>query len=170
MSAASQAPSERPLYRHTQRGTLMIASFMLAGAFVLHQLIQGGASWLWALLAVAVAIGFTFSSLTVTITSSVLTAAFTPGWPRKVERLENIAQAHVVRNPWYYGWGIRLTPHGTLYNVSGLDAVEIRTKQGKTFRIGTDEPEALVQAIQRATGRSVGMESKPGAYPSPQVK
>lgn len=154
MSAPFNASTERPLYRHTQRGTLMIASFVLAGTFVLHQLIQGGASWLWAMLILAVGIGFTFSSLTVTITSTALTAAFTPGWPRKVEQLENIAQTRVVRNPWYYGWGIRLTPHGTLYNVSGLDAVEIRTKHDKTFRIGTDEPEVLVQAIQRATGRT----------------
>lgn len=149
MQGSSPATSERPLYTHTQRGTLMIASFVLAGGFVLHQLINGGPSWLWVLLVLAVGIGFTFSSLTVTITSATLTAAFTPGWPRRVELLENIAQAQVVRNPWYYGWGIRLTPHGTLYNVSGLDAVEIRTRQGKTFRIGTDEPEVLVQAIQR---------------------
>jgi hypothetical protein len=158
MNGTSERSPERPIYTHTQRGTLMIATFVLAGAFVLHQLIQGGASWLWVLLVVAVAIGFTFSSLTVTITSAALTAAFTPGWPRKVERLENIAQAHAVRNPWYYGWGIRLTPQGTLYNVSGLDAVQIRTKQGKTFRIGTDEPEALVQAILRATGHALRIE------------
>lgn len=148
------APSERPLYHHTQRGNVMIVAFVLAGAFVLHQLIQGGATWLWAMLVLAMAIGFTFSSLTVTITPTSLTAAFTPGWPRKVERLENITQARLVRNPWYYGWGIRLTPHGTLYNVSGLDAVEIHTRQAKTFRIGTDEPEALLQAIQRAAGHT----------------
>ncbi len=139
-----------PLYKHTQRGTVMIVSFLLAGLYVLHQLIQGGPVWLWLLLAVAVVVGFTFSSLTVMITSSAFHAGFTPGWPRKVEPLFNISDVRVVRNPWYYGWGIRLTPHGTLYNVSGLDAVEIRTKQGKSFRIGTDEPEKLQRTLENA--------------------
>ncbi|SDB51303.1 hypothetical protein SAMN05660653_02528 [Desulfonatronum thiosulfatophilum] len=143
-------PTHPPVYSHTQRGTLMILAFVPAGGFVLHQLVQGGPSWLWLLLAVAVVIGFTFSSLTVIVTASTFQAHFTPGWPRKSEHLSNIAAVRAVRNPWYYGWGIRLTPHGTLYNVSGLDAVEIRTKQGKTFRIGTDEPEKLQRVLENA--------------------
>jgi len=53
-----------------------------------------------------------------------------------------------VKNPWYYGWGIRFTPHGWLYNVSGLHAVEIELKNGKKYRIGTDVPENLEKAIR----------------------
>jgi hypothetical protein len=54
----------------------------------------------------------------------------------------------VVKNPWYYGWGIHLTPSGWLYNVSGFWAVELQMKNGKKYRIGTDDPEGLVQVIQ----------------------
>jgi hypothetical protein len=53
-----------------------------------------------------------------------------------------------VRNPWYYGWGIRITPDGLLYNVSGTRAVEITLTDGSKLRLGTDEPEALCQAIR----------------------
>jgi len=35
-----------------------------------------------------------------------------------------------------------------MYNVSGLDAVEIYMKNGKIYRIGTDEPETLCNFIQ----------------------
>ena len=35
-----------------------------------------------------------------------------------------------------------------LWNVSGLQAVELVLNNGKRFRIGTDEPENLVNAIQ----------------------
>jgi len=35
-----------------------------------------------------------------------------------------------------------------LWNVSGLRAVEFLLKDGSRFRIGTDEPEALVKAIE----------------------
>jgi hypothetical protein len=34
-----------------------------------------------------------------------------------------------------------------IYNVSGFDAVEITLKNGNTYRIGTDEPKELEQAI-----------------------
>jgi len=66
-------------------------------------------------------------------------------WTAKRE----IEDATPVRNHWFYGWGIRLTPHGWLYNVSGLGAVEIVLSSGKHYRIGTDRPEELAQAIQQ---------------------
>ncbi len=61
-----------------------------------------------------------------------------------------------MKNPWYYGWGIRLTPHGWLYNVSGSYAVEIKTKTGKKYRIGTDVPNELEKAIRQSIERSGG--------------
>jgi hypothetical protein len=59
-----------------------------------------------------------------------------------------------VKNPWYYGWGIRFYPGGTLYNVSGALAVELALKNGKRLRFGSDEPNALLTAIERAFGKS----------------
>ncbi|MEO2014025.1 MAG: hypothetical protein ABGZ53_06600 [Fuerstiella sp.] len=53
-----------------------------------------------------------------------------------------------VRNRWFYGWGIKLTPEGWLYSVSGLDAVQIVMQDGRKTRIGTDEPEKLLAAIE----------------------
>ena len=43
-----------------------------------------------------------------------------------------------------------MTPHGVLYNVSGFDAVEIKLRTGKKFRIGTDVPQELDAAIRQA--------------------
>jgi hypothetical protein len=37
---------------------------------------------------------------------------------------------------------------GWLYNVAGLDAVEIETTEGDVIRIGTDEPDRLANALQ----------------------
>jgi hypothetical protein len=39
-----------------------------------------------------------------------------------------------------------------MFNVSGLDAVELELISGKRFRIGTDHPEGLETAIRQATG------------------
>jgi hypothetical protein len=62
-----------------------------------------------------------------------------------------IEECTIVKNSWWYGWGIRLTPYGWLYNVAGWEAVEVLLKNGKKIRIGTDEPEKLSLAIDRAT-------------------
>jgi len=94
-----------------------------------------------------------FYSLTVDITATKMTVSFGPGFIKKIIKLDEIRGARTVRNKVWYGWGIRLTPHGWMYNVSGLDAVEIDLRDGKKFRIGTDEPERLQAAIRDATGR-----------------
>jgi len=91
-----------------------------------------------------------FASLTITIEDGLLKLAFGPGLFRKRVLVADIQSCVVVQNPWWYGWGIRLTPYGWLYTVAGRSAVEITLKGGRRFRIGTDEPERLCQALQRA--------------------
>ena len=59
--------------------------------------------------------------------------------------------AEKVRNKWYYGFGIRLIPGGQMYNVAGLDAVELKLTNGRVFRVGTDESDKLLTAIQSQT-------------------
>lgn len=65
-------------------------------------------------------------------------------------QLVDIQSVEVVRNPWYYGIGIRIIPHGLLYNAHGLDAVELkfRNKQ-KIIRIGSGEPLILKHEIEK---------------------
>ena len=88
-----------------------------------------------------------FDSLTVRVSHDLVEISFGIGIIRKQFDVGNIRRARVVKNKWYYGWGIRLTPHGWLYNVSGLDAVEIIMDNGKQYRIGTDQPNELENAI-----------------------
>jgi hypothetical protein len=61
-----------------------------------------------------------------------------------------------VRNRWWWGWGIRRIGRGQwLFNVSGLDAVELSMKNGKTYRIGTDEPQRLCEVVQSRLPKTV---------------
>ena len=92
-----------------------------------------------------------FSTLQTTIDEKYLKIKFGYGIYTKKFLLEDILSAEIVRNHWYYGWGIRLWlwPKMWIYNVSGFKAVEIKLKNGKIFRIGTDEPEELKQAIHK---------------------
>jgi hypothetical protein len=89
-----------------------------------------------------------FAVLSVNVDSRDVSLRFGIGVIRKKFPVAGIETAGVVRNPWYYGWGIRKTPDGWLYNVSGLLAVELRMKSGEKYRIGTDDPSGLLNAIE----------------------
>jgi hypothetical protein len=93
---------------------------------------------------------YLFGSLTVTVDTERVQLWFGPGLIRKRFDLSRILDAKAVRNPWWFGWGIRVIPDGWLYNVSGLDAVELLMGDGRKVRIGTDEPDALLAAIAEA--------------------
>ena len=89
-----------------------------------------------------------FVTLQVIIDGEYLRIKFGFGIYQKKFQLNDIMSVQTVKNHWYYGWGIRiwLWPKMWIYNVSGFDAVEIKLKNGKTYRIGTDEPEKLEQS------------------------
>lgn len=90
-----------------------------------------------------------FGWLQVTVDDEAVTARFGIGWIRKKIKLRDIQSVAAVRNKWWYGWGIRMLESGWMYNVSGLDAVELELKHGSRLRIGTDEPEQLIEAIKQ---------------------
>ncbi|HEV3394156.1 MAG TPA: hypothetical protein VG103_11690 [Chthoniobacterales bacterium] len=90
-----------------------------------------------------------FYKLTIKIDDHVLRISFGVGAIRKEVQLTAIDTYEPVRIRWWYGWGIHLTPYGWLYNVSGWDAVAIKLRNGKKFAIGTEESQALVEAIRR---------------------
>ena len=138
-------------YRHTQVGYLIIATMAAVMVWIGVVLANSGINWaaIGGLAVIAVALVL-FSSLTVVIGEDEVEARFGPGPIRKRFKLNEIESCQVVKNHWYYGWGIRLTPHGVLYTVSGLDAVEIKLRTGKKFRIGTDVPQELEAAIRQA--------------------
>ena len=91
-----------------------------------------------------------FHSLTVTVNENAVHLRMGIGLIRTSFPLSEITNAYPVKNKWYHGWGIRLMDNGFMYNVSGLDAVELVLSSGAIHRIGTDEPDSLALAINNA--------------------
>jgi hypothetical protein len=142
-------------YQHTQVGYVTIIS--IGAAAVACVAGAALASWDPVMLgagALVAVIGVLFSTLTVEVGDGALRFRFGPGPVGRRWHLSDIRHVDVVRNRWYWGWGIRLTPTGWLYNVSGLDAVQITLRSGRRYRIGTDEPEALRAAIIQGGGQA----------------
>ena len=135
-------------YEHTQVGYFIIVAIVVAMVAIGIILAITGFNLIAiaVLVVLAVALVF-FPSLTVVIWEEELVVQFGPGVIRKRFKLNEIESCRVVRNPWYYGWGIRLTPHGILFRVSGFHAVQIKLITGKEYLIGTDVPQELEEAI-----------------------
>jgi hypothetical protein len=141
-------------YSHTQQGTLikvimfmtMVLCLVIAG---LNQFTSIVAISLYGVIATLIVLRWLFGSLTVVIDDEELRHYFGPKFWKKSYQLQEIEAVKQVRNSWIFGWGIRLTPHGWLYNVSGLDAVEIKLRSGRKFRIGTDDPQGIVDTISK---------------------
>lgn len=144
----------RNSYRHKQFGSVPV---LVSGAAILLVLILtgqlGAHPLLLLVLGLLAFVLVMFSSMTVMVTVSSLVFWFGPGILRKTVPLADITRVEVVRNPWYYGWGIRFTPRGMLYSVAGLDAVELGRRDGSRFRLGTDEPERLSRVLLQALER-----------------
>lgn len=149
-------------YCHTQIGYLMMV--VLMAVLVLFARLQitaraeppsvdSGINFaITAAMALILFILVSFTTLTTSIDENHLRIKFGYGVFSKKFVLTEIAAARKVKNHWYYGWGIRLwfRPRMWIFNVSGFNAVEIRMKNGKIYRIGTDEPEKLEAAIKQA--------------------
>jgi hypothetical protein len=144
-------------YEHTQIGYFTICVLFGAAIFVAVTGIltsARGGVLISAMIEVILLISaIVLSKLTIKIDGDTLKACFAMGLICKKVPLAEIAACEPIRIRWWYGWGIHLTPYGWLYNVSGLEAVAITLRDGRKFALGTDDPQALVDAIERLIGR-----------------
>lgn len=140
-------------YVHRQIGWLTAGPIALVALAIGWSLFEAGLARvsLVPLVFMALIVVF-FGWLTVSIDRETVRLRFGVGLIRKRLPIGTIRDCRTVRNAWYYGWGIRLTPRGWMWNISGLDAVELDLGDSAHFRIGTDDPEGLRSAIRRATG------------------
>ncbi len=141
-------------YKHTQIGYLLLTLYSIVVLFVgyLNIMTDFHPFALTGLIIILIVL-WIFTRLTVTVDDRMIKIQFGLRIIRKVFLLKDIEAHRVVKNPWYYGWGIRFTPRGWLFNVSGFSAIELRMKNGKQYRIGTDDPDNLARALDEALNK-----------------
>lgn len=141
------------MYKHTQFGTVIVVAI---GVMMVVGLGLGALnSWhpaAFILLGVFTVVLAFFFNLTVEVTSEAIRCRFGPGLISKTIPMDQVKEARPVRNRWFYGWGIKRAPGAWMFNVSGLDAVELTLVTGKKFHIGTDDPAGLLAAIDQMKG------------------
>jgi CTP:phosphocholine cytidylyltransferase-like protein len=137
-------------YKHTQIGNLVIATLVVLILYFGFILTQAGFDQrILFIMVLVLLILASFSTLNVMIDETHLRIKFGYGIFKKSFSLNEIVSVRIVKNHWYYGWGIRywFWPKMRIFNISGFDAVEIKMVDNKIYRIGTDEPKKLEQVI-----------------------
>ncbi len=145
-------------YEHVQIGwvVLGVSALPIPIVAVAAASVGSNATWLAAAAILLVSV-LLFPSLRVTVDESSISLRFGIGLIRRRFSLSDVRSFAEVMNPWYYGWGIRYYPGGTLYNVSGLSAVELWLNDGRRVRVGTDEPAKLFLVLESVLGTPLPM-------------
>ena len=148
-------------YRHRQLGTGLLVAMGVGTILTLIILLftppQPDTFLVWIVLVILLACLSQFWSLSVELTDTHVWVWFGQGLIRRSFRLYEIRGVRQVRNPWYYGWGIRLIPCGWMFNLSGFDAVELDLENNRKFRIGTNDGPRLEAAIQSGLNHADGL-------------
>lgn len=141
-------------YEHTQPGTAMRVGM---GAVILVLIViqfatADAQSSVWLVVAGLAVLLYLHHGLTVRVDGEQVSVAFGPGLIKHTIPVSDILGVSVGRCAWYNGWGKRYTGAGWMFRVSGMWTVDV-TRRDSSFRIGTDDPEGLLAAIQEAVAR-----------------
>lgn len=91
-----------------------------------------------------------FYGLTTIVSEGKITIVYGIGFPRRAIDMNKVKSVEMVKNPWYYGWGIRFFPNGMLYNITGTKGVELQfIDKAGVVRIGSKDSHRLKQEIQK---------------------
>jgi hypothetical protein len=136
------------LYRHTQTAWRIILPADLAAAFCLYLVfaskIQAASVGFFLL----VLFSYLFYALTIVGTHETVQCRFGIGLIRKTFSLRDIRTVEPFRTSFWQGWGIHYSRAGTVYNISGFEAIRITLTNGKRYIIGTDDRDRLMRYLE----------------------
>lgn len=144
------------IYRKTQTGWWLIAIFTIPILWLVFAHFQQWGSRPLTELSLAFAlilltlIVLLFYRLTVEVENDRIRLTYGIGLIKITLRIEELISTQVVKTPWYYGLGIRITPKGMLYNIQGTRAVlmeYMHKGELKTVMVGSAEPEKLKELL-----------------------
>jgi len=142
-------------YKHTQIGYFLLTVYGAVSLIIISLFIFTNFKLLTmiGLIIMLIALGV-FAAMTVKVSDQKMKIQFGLGAIRKEFRIKDIETYRVVTHPWYYGWGIRYTPRGWIFRVSGNSGIELQMRSGKLYQVGTDEPQKLADVLSRALNSS----------------
>ena len=139
---------------------LFLVAIFLEGHIVFRPAMEAEDPWVWALpisiggiaINLLVTLVLVFAKLQIRLDATALYVRFFPFHPvfKKIE-FDTIAAVYArTYQPLgeFGGWGIRWTPSGKAYNVSGNRGVQLKLKNGKEILLGSQRADELAGLLQ----------------------
>jgi hypothetical protein len=173
MALSGKPHPSKPLFEERQRFTQPWLYLLLGGVVLatLCSLVVTGFSgnlatgsppalmaiFIGVLVGLAIPVWVFLMRLEVTVRSDGLYYRFV-GLHRKIHRIALADIVHFYPRSYrpiaeYGGWGIRWGSAGKAYNVKGNRGVQLMLRNGKRLLFGSQQSEAFVSALERASGR-----------------
>jgi hypothetical protein len=136
------------LYKHTQIAWSIIIPADIGALIFLYLIFVKDTRFAALGFFILVLMTYLFYALSVTGTDETLQVKFGIGLIRKTFRLEDIQTVEPFRTSFWHGLGIHYSADGTVFNVSGYDAVRLTMTDRKRYIIGTDDRDRLMRYIE----------------------
>lgn len=90
-----------------------------------------------------------FHGMTVTVKDNSIKWGFAFGWFGQTLPLSEVVSYQAVTNSWRHGIGLRISHDGFVYSAHGFKAVELVLQDDTKIRIGTNDQEGLIAALDK---------------------
>ncbi|PIQ10085.1 MAG: hypothetical protein COW71_03835 [Ignavibacteriales bacterium CG18_big_fil_WC_8_21_14_2_50_31_20] len=102
---------------------------------------------------IVISVALLFYKLKIFIDANIMTISFGVGLIKRSIELKDIDFNSIeeIKIPWYYGIGLRITPHGILFNTKFGKALKLKSKNNtKTILVGTDNFETIKKVLMKS--------------------
>lgn len=139
---------ERTQYGYSLHALFVLGAVLIGVILLDSQQMYIFSPYFYLSMSVAVFLLLFFYKLKLNVDEEKVKVSFGPGWFSRTYQLGDIEYCRPVKNKFWYGFGIRILPTFTLYNISGLKAVELKFKGYKRkVRIGVRNPDEVSAII-----------------------
>ena len=139
-------------YENTQKGFIVIILLVaLLVVFIINYLSENISSlFIISMAIILISAILIFYKLTITISNEIIIASLGIGLLKRKIKIKDIdfSTLEKVNFSMLTGIGIRLTSKGWLWNVKIGDAVYFKTKDNKTFLVGTDDADEIIKLLK----------------------
>ncbi len=127
----------------------VVGSFAVLGAGLIFLLpVQPTDRLVWIPVIIVALIGALMARTRIAVNAESVTMQFTTPIPRRVVNVEDVRSWHIVRVPWWLGWGFRFWPGWRCWRGAGDSAIEFKMRGGFKLQIGCKDPDRVASLLR----------------------
>jgi hypothetical protein len=137
------------MYQHKQIAWVILALLLWIFSFTLLSIYAlGPINGLLLFAGFVLLVAVLFHGMTIKISDKRIKWGFAFGWFGQNLALDEIVECRSVTNSWHHGIGLKISHDGWVYSAHGFKAVELTLKDETKIRLGTNDQQGLLAALE----------------------